>query len=248
MKRTPKSDPSTSNVPTLLAFGAHPDDIEFACGAIIAKETGEGRRAHFVVCSKGESATHGTPAQRKREAEKSAAILGATVEFVELDGDAHLDVRVSHALRLAKIIRQVRPNILLAPSLVGNQHPDHAKLGSLVRDAARLARYGGVAELRRLKPHAISQLFFYAITPDAEPADLSPVLIDVSEQVVMDAWTNAMQAHASQTNSRSYVELQIARARLNGLRSGVGHAIALYPCDPPLLDSLEHLGRSARGF
>jgi N-acetylglucosamine malate deacetylase 1 len=248
MKRTLTSDPPTSNTPTLLAFGAHPDDIEFACGAIIAKETRDGRGAHFVVCSKGESATHGTPAQRAREAAKSAAILGATVEFIELDGDAHLEVRVTHAIRLAKVIRQLRPNILLAPSLVGNQHPDHAKLGCLVRDAARLARYGGVAELRRLKPHTIGQLFFYAITPDAEPADISPVLIDVSEQELMDAWTSAMQAHASQTNSRSYVELQITRARLNGLRSGVAHAISLYPCDAPLLDSLEHLGRSARGF
>jgi LmbE family N-acetylglucosaminyl deacetylase len=231
-----------------LALGAHPDDIEFGCGAVIANETRNGRRAHFVICSKGESATHGTPAQRMREAKKSAGILGATVEFIELDGDAHLESRVVHAIQLARIIRQARPNIVLAPSLVGNQHPDHPKLGSLARDAARLARYGGVKELRRLPPHAIGQLFFYAITPDAEPGDISPLLIDVSDPAVMDAWTRAMQAHASQTNSRNYVELQLTRARLNGLRCGVGHAMALFPGDPLLLDSLEHLGRGARGF
>ena len=49
-----------------------------------------------------------------------------------------------------RIIRRVRPGIVLAPSLVENQHPDHARLGRLVRDAARLARYGGVEELRAL--------------------------------------------------------------------------------------------------
>lgn len=57
-----------------------------------------------------------------------------------------------------------------------------------------------------------------------------------------------MEAHASQISSRDYVELQITRARLNGLRAGIGHAIALYPSDRLLVDSLEHLGRGARGF
>src|ERR1700722_17539863 len=116
----------------LLAFGAHPDDIEFACGAVIARETRSGRAAHFVICSRGESATHGTPAQRSAEAEKSAAILGATMEIVDLDGDALLEMRAAHTIKLAEILRRVRPNIVLAPSLVGNQHPDHAKLGQLV--------------------------------------------------------------------------------------------------------------------
>jgi LmbE family N-acetylglucosaminyl deacetylase len=74
--------------------------------------------------------------------------LGATLEFVELDGDAHLEIRAAHAIKLAGVIRRLRPDILLAPSLGENQHPDHFRLGRLVRDAARLARYGGVAELR----------------------------------------------------------------------------------------------------
>ena len=39
---------------------------------------------------------------------------------------------------------------------------------------ARLARYGGLKELRRQKPHAIGQLFFYAVTPEAEPRDITP--------------------------------------------------------------------------
>src|SRR5208282_397296 len=140
MKRTP----NCPELAPLLAFGAHPDDIEFGCGGVIAKETRTGRKAHFVICSRGEAASHGTPKQRVAEAKKSAALLGATVEFVELDGDAHLEVRVAHANKLAGILRRVRPGIVLAPSPVENQHPDHAKLGRLLRDAARLARYGGL--------------------------------------------------------------------------------------------------------
>jgi LmbE family N-acetylglucosaminyl deacetylase len=232
----------------LLAFGAHPDDIEFGCGGIIAKETRAGRAAHFVICSRGEAASHGTPARRVAEAKKSAAILGATVEFIELDGDAHLEVRVVHAIKLAGILRRVRPGIVLAPSLVENQHPDHAKLGQLVRDAARLARYGGIKELRRQSSHAIKQLFFYAVTPEAEPPGITPVLMDVSAPGILVAWTAAMEAHVSQVSARSYIELQLTRARLRGLRAGIGHAIALFPNDPPVLDSFAQLGRSARRF
>ena len=93
---TPLTDPmkptlNSSELAPLLAFGAHPDDIEFGCGGVIASETHAGRKAHFVVCSRGEAGTHGTPKQRVAEAEKSAGLLGATIEFIELDGDAHLE-------------------------------------------------------------------------------------------------------------------------------------------------------------
>jgi N-acetylglucosamine malate deacetylase 1 len=245
MKPTPNSVPELA---PLLAFGAHPDDIEFGCGGVVARETRAGRPAHFVVCSRGESATHGSPERRVAEAKKSAALLGATIEFIVLDGDAHLEVRVAHAIKLAGIVRRVRPGIVLAPSLIENQHPDHPRLGRLARDAARLARYGGVAELRDAPPHAIDQLFYYAVTPEAEPLNISPVLVDVSAPAALSAWTGAMEAHASQTDARGYVELQLTRARLRGLRAGVGHAIALFPNDPLVLESLAAVGRSARKF
>jgi LmbE family N-acetylglucosaminyl deacetylase len=239
---------NSSKLAPLLAFGAHPDDIEFGCGAVIAGETRAGRKTHFVVCSSGESGTHGTPKQRKSEAKKAAAILGATIEFIELDGDAHLEVRAAHAIKFAQILRRIRPGVVLAPSLVENQHPDHWRLGSLVRDAARLARYGGIKELRGRPPHAISQLFFYAVTPEAEPRDITPLLIDISSPELLRAWTASMEAHASQTSAVNYIELQLTRARLLGARAGVSHAIALFPNEPLLLDSLSNAGRGARQF
>jgi N-acetylglucosamine malate deacetylase 1 len=244
-----RADLPVSQAPRLLlAFGAHPDDIEFGCGGVIAKETRAGRAAHFVICSHGESASHGTPKQRIAEAKKAAAILGATIEFVQLDGDAHLEVRAAHAIKLAAVIRRRRPGIVLAPSLVENQHPDHPRLGQLVRDACRLARYGGIRELRNAPSHAIDQLFYYAVTPEAEPGGITPVLMDVSDPEILKAWTSAMEAHASQIAARNYVDLQITRARLRGLRAGVGHAIALFPNDPLVLDSLAQVSRTSRQF
>jgi N-acetylglucosamine malate deacetylase 1 len=239
---------SPSSAAPLLAFGAHPDDVEFGCGGIVASETRAGRKAHFVVCSRGESASSGTPSRRAAEARKAAAILGATIEFVLLGGDASLEATPAHALKLAAVIRRVRPGVVLAPSLVENQHPDHPRLGRIVRDAARIARYGGVAGLRARPAHAIGSLLYYAVTPEAEPAGALPVLVDISGAGVVATWTAAMQAHASQLRTRDYVELQLGRARIRGLSAGVTHAQALFPNDPGLFDSLLPLSRSARRF
>ena len=237
-----------SELSPLLAFGAHPDDIEFGCGGIVARETGAGRPAHFVVCSRGEAGTNGTPARRTAEARQAARLLGATIEFLALDGDARLELKNVHALRLAAIIRRVRPGIVLAPTLEPNQHPDHWRLGQLARDATRLARYTGLARLKARPAHAVDQLFFYAVSPDAEPAGQPPVLIDLSASGVVATWTRAMEAHASQLRTRNYVELQLARARLHGLNAGVSHAQPLYPNDPLVFDSLAPLTRAARSF
>jgi LmbE family N-acetylglucosaminyl deacetylase len=245
MKLASKSRPELA---PLLAFGAHPDDIEFGCGGVIAKETQAGRPAYFVVCSRGEAASHGKPAQRILEANRSAKLLGASIEFAELDGDAHLEVRAAHAIKLAGIIRRLRPGIVLAPSLAENQHPDHPRLGQLVRDACRLARYGGVQELRKSPAHVIEQLFYYAVISEAEPTNITPVLVDVSSPEVLQAWTSAMEAHATQVSAHNYVELQLTRARLRGLRTGSSHAIALFPNDPIVLDSLAQTSRGARRF
>jgi LmbE family N-acetylglucosaminyl deacetylase len=245
MKPTPTPQ---SDLAPLLIFGAHPDDIEFGCGGVVANEVRLGRKVHFVVCSRGEAGSHGTPVQRTAEAEKSAALLGATIEFTELDGDAHLEIRAAHAIQLAGIMRRVKPGFVLAPSLVENQHPDHWRLGKLVRDAARLARYGGVLELRALASHTIDQLLFYAVTPEAEPTNTTPLFVDVSAPETLSAWTAAMETHVSQVSARNYIELQLTRARTNGLRAGMGHAIALFPHDAIVVKSLASLSRSARRF
>lgn len=246
MKPTPNTPPSERT--PLVAFGAHPDDIEFGCGGIIARETRAGRPVHFVVCSRGEAGTNGTPAERTTETQQAAALLGATVEFAELDGDAHLEIRSAHAMKLAAILRRVRPALVLAPTTEQNQHPDHWRLGTLVRDATRLARYGRVVELNNLTPHAIGELFFYALGPGAEPAGVPPVLIDISAPEIMTTWIAAMEAHASQMRTRNYVELQLARARVHGLNAGLAHAQPLWPNDSLVFSSLAPLTRAASRF
>lgn len=239
---------NSNDVAPILAFGAHPDDIEFGCGGVIARETQAGRKAHMAICSLGEAASNGTPELRAAESRAAAELLGATVEFVQLDGDGKLEICAAHAIKLAQIIRRVRPSTVLATTWYDNQHPDHARLGQLVRDAARLARYGGLEELKGHEPHAIQQLFFYAVTPEGEPPNVTPILIDVSPAQVINAWQAAMNAHVTQASTRDYIDLQLNRARLWGARAGVAHATALFPNDPLLFESLTHVGKGARQF
>jgi LmbE family N-acetylglucosaminyl deacetylase len=116
-----------------------------------------------------------------------------------------------------------------------------------VCDASRLARFGGVRELTASPPHSIAQLLFYALTREAEPGNISPVLIDISRPEIIAAWVAAMEAHASQTSARNYVEAQLTRARLHGLGAAVEYATALFPADPLVFTSLSGLGRGPRG-
>ncbi|HXN35689.1 MAG TPA: PIG-L family deacetylase [Opitutaceae bacterium] len=228
----------------LLAFGAHPSDIEFGCGGIIARELQSGGSAHFVVCARSESGAHGTPAERTAEARASAAILGVTLEFVLVGGDSGAEA-AAHAARLATVIRRVRPGAMFAPSLVENQHPDHPRIGRVVREAARLARGGPGRHSRAARP--IGPLFFYAVSPEAEPAGVLPVLMDISDPKVVAAWNSAMEAHGSQRRSRDLAEYQLEGARVHGLRAGVELAQPLYPDEPLVFDSLAPLTRCARG-
>lgn len=232
----------------LLVFGAHPDDIEFGCGGIIAGEARAGRKIHMVVCSHGEAGSFAKPEQREIEAKEAAAVFGASIKFIALDGDSHLEMKSEHAIKLAEIIRTLRPTTVLAPTVVESQHPDHFRLGRLIRDAARLARYGGLKELLAHKSHSIDQLLFYAVTPEGEPVHTQTLYIDISEPETMQMWKTAMDKHTSQTSARRYVDLQITRAKLLGARAGVEYAAAVYSEDALLYSSLGTVGKGVRQF
>jgi N-acetylglucosamine malate deacetylase 1 len=231
----------------LLVVGAHPDDIEFGCGGVLLAEAARGSAIVLRVCSRGEAGTNGSPDEREAEARRAAQLLGAKIEFLELGGDCHLEVSAAHQVTIAREIRRARPDVLLSPTGGSGQHPDHIVVSQLCRNASRLARYGGLAELRDLPPHAIRHHFEYAITPGAEPPNHRGNLrVDVSAH--FERWTELMQCHATQLRTRRYLDLQTARARLLGLTSNVEYAQALYPVDDFLINHLADVPAAARLF
>ena len=231
----------------ILAVGAHPDDIEFGCGGVLLAEAARGSQIALCVCSRGESATNGTPDEREAEAKAAASLLSATLTFLDIGGDCRIEASPRNALAIAHQIRATKPTVLLAPVASPNQHPDHAAVGQMCRDAARLARYGGIVELGDLSSHTVDHVFGYAVTPGAEPpGDRVKIRVDISAHFAR--WIELMECHRTQLRTRRYIELQTARARLLGIEAGVEYAQALFPTDDMLIESLTQLPRSVRLF
>ncbi|MDQ6913401.1 MAG: PIG-L family deacetylase [Verrucomicrobiota bacterium] len=229
----------------ILALGAHPDDLEFACGGILLAEAERGSEMFFCVCSRGESGTNGTPAEREAEARAAADLLGAKIEFLDLGGDAHIEGTRQNGFAIARQIRLVRPDTLLSSVTSVDQHPDHYVVGSLACEAMRFARYAGIAELRELPPHTVAQHFQYAVTPAAEPRG-AKIRVDIS--AYFEKWRTLMECHPTQMRTRKYVDLQTARAQLLGREIGVEYAQALFMTDDLVVKSLDEIPRNVRLF
>ncbi len=227
----------------ILAIGPHPDDIEFGCAPILIKEARQGNRVRMLVLSRGEAGTAGTPHLREQESRKAAALMEAEIDFLQFEGDCHLQHTPQNAFRLAAEIRKFKPEIVLAPHPQENQHPDHAAAGKLVRDACRFARYGGLDELKPLPVHRIANLFFYNITQHLQKPD---IVIDISD--LMADWEAVMNCHESQVKSKGYIELQKTGARLLGVSIGTEYAAGLFMNDPLRLESISELKLSSRNF
>jgi N-acetylglucosamine malate deacetylase 1 len=228
----------------ILAVGPHPDDVEFGCAPLLIQEVKKGHEARIVVLTKGEAATSGTPEIRVQESSAAAKLIGASLEFLDMGGDCHVEETVPNKFALARELRKFRPNIVLAPHPEPNQHPDHIAVSAVVRDASRLARYGGLAEIKDLEPHAIDHLYYYSITQTF--GSKPDIVIDVS--AVHKQWVEAMACHKTQMKTRSYIELVESRARALGAAIGAEYAVGLWVNDPICLDSLSELSRSSRHY
>jgi LmbE family N-acetylglucosaminyl deacetylase len=228
----------------ILAFGAHPDDIEFGCAAVLILEAARGNSVKLRVLSRGEAGSHGTPEVRELESRAAAAIIGAAVEFLDFGGDCHIEYSPANVILIAREIRAAQPDVVLAPHPSENQHPDHATVARLVRDACRFARCGGLKELTDVPPHRIGSLLFYNITKHLGEAP--DFVIDVSSAV--GKWEAAMGCHTSQVGSTGYIQMQKTAAHVLGLASGTQYAIGLFANDPIIAPDLANLSRSARTY
>ena len=122
----------------ILAFGAHPDDVELGCGATIAKAVAHGKKVGIIDLTKGEMGTRGTDLVRSQEAKQAAVILG--VDFRENLGfrDAFIFNDESHQLKVIQAIRTYRPDVVLC-NAIKDRHIDHGRASELVSNACFLS-------------------------------------------------------------------------------------------------------------
>ncbi|TXE10817.1 bacillithiol biosynthesis deacetylase BshB1 [Gelidibacter salicanalis] len=122
----------------ILAFGAHPDDIELGCGATIAKEVHHGKKVGIIDLTRGELGTRGTAETRKSEAEEGARILGVAVRENMGFADGFFNNDQEHQLQLIKMIRKYQPEMVLC-NAIDDRHIDHGKGSQLVSNACFLS-------------------------------------------------------------------------------------------------------------
>ncbi len=122
----------------ILAFAAHPDDVEIAASGTVIKHIKQGKKVGIVDLTRGELGTRGSADLRDEEAKRSAKIMGLSARH-NLDlGDGFFEINEQTLNAVIQMIRLYQPTIILCNS-ISDRHPDHGRGGDLVSRAAFLS-------------------------------------------------------------------------------------------------------------
>jgi bacillithiol biosynthesis deacetylase BshB1 len=163
----------------ILAFGAHPDDVELSCGGTIAKEVSAGKKVGIVDLTRGELGTRGSADLRDKEAKQAASILGVSIRENLGFRDGFFKNDEVHQLEIIKILRKYRPKMVLCNAQT-DRHIDHGRAASLVHDASFLSglrKIETVVDNTPQKPLRPSQVYHY-MQWNNDPCDF---VVDISE-------------------------------------------------------------------
>lgn len=160
-----------------LAIAAHPDDIEFGCGATLAKWSAQGCVVDHLICTDGSKGTWDEGADtdalvgiRQTEQIEAARRLGATGKVWFLDAvDGELTADLDRRREVARIIRLAKPDVVFGhdPWKRWRLHPDHRHAGFLAVEgivAARDPFFFPELSLPRHRPEML--LLFESEAPD----------------------------------------------------------------------------------
>jgi bacillithiol biosynthesis deacetylase BshB1 len=221
----------------ILVFGAHPDDAEFGMGASMVKFARSGASIAVCVLTRGEAGTFGTADKREAEMQAAAEKLGGELEILSYR-DCQIFDSYEARIRLAEVMRKFRPRIVFAPYHTnhsyhkdGAAHPDHAATGTIVRSAARYARFSGLKDVSG-EPWNAEHLLYYMV-----PRTRTPTLLnDVTP--FMEEWESIARCHTSQMNLRDGKVLEGLRRfrEAYGNLLGVGYAEGFIVEEPLVFD------------
>lgn len=216
----------------VLAFGAHPDDVELSCAGVLLVEKSKSRTTGIIDLTRGELGTRGSVEMRNQESALAADILGVDVrENLDLK-DGFFENNEEAQRKVIQVIRKYQPEVILcnAPS---DRHPDHKKGAQLIRDAAFLSSLVKIETQvngHLQAPWRPSYVFNYIQDKFLNP----DFVIDITE--VFDNKMKSILAYASQfyqegmsgpqtyISKPEFMENHINRHRLLGKMIGVTYA------------------------
>lgn len=185
----------------ILAFGAHPDDVELGCGGSICSAISQGFKVGIVDLTNGELGTRGTPEIRKKESNEASEILGVSFRKNLGFKDGFFVNDKEHQLKVVELLREHRPSIVLC-NAIKDRHIDHPKGSELVSDASFLSGLSKIKtnykNSKNQPPWTPKHVYHYIQWYDIEPN----LVIDISE--FQEKKMRAIMAYNSQFyNSKS---------------------------------------------
>lgn len=209
----------------LLAFGAHPDDVELGASGILAKHSLAGKRTAICSLTEAELSSNGTVELRRQEAELAKEILGLTSHYNLQFPDRGLAGSPEQMKKIVQMIRQCKPSVVLAPYFE-DRHPDHVACSNLVKEAIFNAGLQNYRTPGNEPYHRVQHLYYYFIN-DIAKAD---IIIDISD--VYEKKMDSILAYSSQfrreegnidtpINSPTYLSMIRGRDQMWGQMVGV---------------------------
>lgn len=216
----------------ILAFGAHPDDVELGCSGTILKEISLGKTVGIIDLTRGELGTRGSAEIRDQEANDAAKILGVSVRENLNMRDGFFVNDEKHQLEIIKMIRKYQPEIVLC-NAIDDRHIDHGKGSKLVSDACFLSgllKIETVLDGETQKPWRPKVVYHYIQWKNIEP----DFVVDITG--FTDTKIQSILAYRSQfydpnskepespISSKNFLESLNYRSRDLGRLTGVEHA------------------------
>ncbi len=168
----------------ILAFAAHPDDIEISMGGTLLKHIKMGYKIGIIDLTRGELGTRGNASIREKEAQNASKKLGIDIRVNLNMPDGFLSNTKENIYSIIEVIRRYCPKIVFC-NAISDRHPDHAKAHTLVKEACFLSGLPKVVlydtELKAHRPDAV-----YAYIQDE--FRVPDFVIDVT-----DFWENRME-------------------------------------------------------
>ena len=178
----------------ILAFSAHPDDVELSASGTIIKHIKQGATVGVIDLTRGELGTRGSGELRMEEAKRASEIMGLTIRENLHMADGFFEVTKENIIKVAETIRYYEPDIILC-NAIHDRHPDHGRASQLVSEACF---YSGLVKveierngenLTRWRP---KKVYHYIQDRYLKP----DIVVDISNEI--DRKMESIMAYASQ--------------------------------------------------
>jgi N-acetylglucosamine malate deacetylase 1 len=243
----------------ILAIAAHRDDVEQTCGGTLLRMAARGLRTAILDLTKGEAGTRGSAAERAREAEEAARILGVGWRQALDMPDGAIENTLENRIAVARVLRLLRPRVVILPYWQA-RHPDHAIVATLGYEAcflaglkkietdpdiqgSREARCDAISPSRGAEPHRPFKIVYASLYADVRPSfvvDITPFIEQRHEALMAyrSQYANQPAGTGLFVPEEEIRERTFAEARHYGLLAGIKYGEPFVQKEVGLVDDL----------